>query len=142
MTKQPRAARLHELRARLLQLRAVTAGDLDFLLELAQIVKRLDDAGSDFKVQTNVHFDSGRASLDVVWLGQLAQVSPVKAREVAWILLEAAAVAESEGTLVHYLTSEVGLEEEGIAAVLSALRAARAGGDSSLLLRPLMGKPS
>lgn len=76
------------------------------LLQAAQIVRTLEDANFDFKVQPVLSSD-GVGLLDVVWCGQMAQIGSMRAREIAWILLEAAAHADAEGALMRFLQASV-----------------------------------
>ncbi len=62
------------------------------LQEVHQILTRLSTE-SEFQVTTIVSRVDGKGKLDVVWCGQLVQLTPEAARSTAWVLIEAASVA-------------------------------------------------
>lgn len=111
----------------------LTADEELLLREAEQQTRRLDEAGNDFKVQTLVSHKTGEGKLDVVWMSSLAQVAPVNAREIAWILLEAAAVAEAEAMLMRFLKDKVGLAPEKAAVMLNDFRGYREAEKGSLV---------
>ncbi len=128
MSRQERLTALRE------RLSGIVSADEQLLLqELHQIVVRLESAGDRFEVTSVISHRTSRALLDVVWLGQLAQLEPVKAREVAWMLLEAAAVAEAEAHLFRFMTQAVLLEPDRAAAMLADFRRYRDEDQSSLV---------
>jgi hypothetical protein len=96
--------------------------DRQVLMEVEQILRRLESSGGEFEVTNIVSHRTGKGMLDVAWMGQLAQMTPEKARETAWILLEAAAVAEAEAMLMRFLRERVGLSPEKAAGMLSDFR--------------------
>jgi hypothetical protein len=101
------------------------------LRQLHQMTTRLESANGDFQVVAIVSASTGEAKVDVVWLEQLAQVAPVKAREIAWMLLEAASVAEADAGLMRFMRSEesgVGLSPEAASRMLAELREFRVRG--------------
>ncbi len=97
------------------------ADDYDLLLAVAQICTRLE-SGADFSIANVVSHRDGQGKLDVTWLGMMTQIEPVKAREIAWLLLEGAAIAESESSLIRFLQDRIGLKPEGAAQILQDFR--------------------
>jgi len=57
-----------------------------------------------------------------VWNGQLAQLEPQRAREMAWILLEAASAAEAESALVRFLLADVNAKPDEVMGFVQDLR--------------------
>jgi hypothetical protein len=105
--------------------RTTNAADRELLMELHQIAGRLDSAGRGFQATSLVSHRTGKGRIDVVWLEQVAQLSPEEARSTAWVLVEAAAVAEAEAMLMRFLEERVGLEPERAAMMLRDFRAYR-----------------
>lgn len=91
------------------------------LLKVEQILRRLEQ-GEGFHVANLVSHKDGRPRLDVSWMGMLAQIEPAQGREIAWMLLEAAAVAECEAFLVRFLKQNVGVTPEAAAGMLADFR--------------------
>jgi hypothetical protein len=92
------------------------------VLKAAQQLKRIHDAGHEFSATAVVSQATGAGLADIVWGGYLAQLEPVKAREIAWILLEVAAVAESEAGLMRFLRDRVGVSPEKASIMLNDFR--------------------
>jgi hypothetical protein len=92
------------------------------LLEAAQFQKRNDEAGYEFRIVNIVSQRTGQGMLDVSWGGYQAQLETVKAREIAWMLLEGAAVAESEAAVLRFMKQRVGLDDMRAAQMLHDFR--------------------
>jgi hypothetical protein len=123
--------RLEGFRARLPQ---ITLDESTDLLKAVQIVKRMETgADGGFHVVNLVSHATGEGKLDVTWLGQLAQLDAVKAREIAWILLEAAAVAEAEASFMRFIRDKVGVPIEKAAMMLHDFREYRTADPQSLV---------
>src|SRR5262245_22513396 len=125
--------RIRELRLRLTAAQTISDGDIELLMQLEQITTRLESAGEEFLVTSLVSHRTGHGMLDVVWRGQLVQIETVKAREIGWMLLEGAAVAETESSLVRFLKDKVGLSAEKAAMMLHDFRAHREKNPASLV---------
>lgn len=98
----------------------LTADDKTALAIGAQIL-RLQDTARDFMVANIISHRTGKGMVDVQWLGQQAQLEIVKAREIAWMLLEVAAGAETEAMLVQFFTGQ-GLARDKAIGMLQAFR--------------------
>lgn len=93
------------------------------LLEAAQVMKRLDDTGVEtFRCWTLVSRATGDGKIDVVWHGALNQIDTKTAREIAWMLLQAATDAEAEAILMRFLTVKLQISQQIAAAVLGDFR--------------------
>jgi len=110
------------------------------LREVHQILTRLG-TDRDFQVTSIVSKATGQGMLDVVWCGQLAQLTPEAARSTAWVLIEAASVAEAEASLTRFLKTKIGVTPEAAAAMLSEFRSYR-DEDPQSLAAPQKGAPS
>jgi hypothetical protein len=95
------------------------------LRQAAQIVARVEDAPEGFHVTTLISDRTGGGLLDCTWLGQVAQLTPENARETAWMLMEAASVAETDAMLHRFARNRIGLQPEAVAAMIQDLRAWR-----------------
>lgn len=129
-TDLKRADRTRLLRDRLDRGGHLADGEAQLLDELAQMVARLEAAPHEFAVTSVVSRSTGEGKLDVAWHGMLAQIDPVKAREIAWMLLEAASIAEAEAMLVRFARDKIGISEGQGTALLNDLRAFRAALDN------------
>ena len=92
------------------------------LLKIGQILKRIEDAGGEFSVVNIVSQVTGEGKLDVTWGDVPKQLDPVKAREIAWLLLEGAAIAESEAAVMRFMKDRVGLDATKSAQMLQDFR--------------------
>jgi len=110
------------------------------LREVHQILTRLS-TDNEFQVTTIVSRADGKGRLDVVWCGQLVQMTPEAARSTAWVLIEAASVAEAEASLTRFLRQSVGMTPEAAAAMLADFRNYREA-DPQSLVAPQKGQPS
>lgn len=128
-----RSDRIADLLARLQQRGDLAQRDALLLVEVYQLSKRLEDAAGDFQIAHVLSLGTGRASIDVAWMGNIQQIAPVKAREIAWLLLEAASHAEAEAGLCRFLTDRLGLEELKVGGILNAFREYRATNPESLI---------
>jgi hypothetical protein len=108
------------------------ADDL-LLLKCVQILKRIDEAGGHFQIANIVSQRTGEGKLDVTWGDVPMQLDPVKAREIAWMLLEGASIAESEAAVVRFLKDRVGIDAERAAMVLQDFRRYREQAPASLV---------
>lgn len=104
------------------------------LMKAAQALKRIDDAGDDFKISNVVSFSTGQARLDVVWGGYIAQIEIVKAREMAWMLLEAASIGEGEAGVMRFLMDRFQISHDQAVMVLGDFRHYREQNPSSSLV--------
>jgi hypothetical protein len=93
--------------------------------EVQQVLSRLSGE-KGFSVTALVSNATGEGRLDIVWYGQLGQLSIEEARSTAWWLLEAAAHAESEAQLLRFLQARVGMGPSQAAAMLVHWRDYRA----------------
>lgn len=123
-TMQSRVTRLYELA----QAFRADSPDRLLLLEAAQMIKRNDDAGYEFQIVAIVSQSTGRALCDVSWGGYQAQLDTTKAREIAWMLLEGAAVAESEAAVLRFMKQRVGLDDVHASQMLADYRGYRNAG--------------
>lgn len=112
---------------------SITGDELELLEQLQVMEERREAADRDFIVRSIVSRSTDQPKVDVVWLGELAQVEPVKAREIAWMLLEVAAVAEQDAFLVRWLEAEVGIAKEKASVMLNDFRGYREKEHSSLV---------
>jgi len=69
------------------------------------------------------------------------QLTPEAARSTAWVLIEAASVAEAEASLTRFLRQSVGMTPEAAAAMLADFRGYREA-DPQSLVAPQKGQPS
>lgn len=125
--QRSRAERTKLLRDRLERGGYLHPDEDKLLAELTQMVDRLEKAPHEFAVTSVVSQQTGEGKLDVAWHGQLGQIDPVKAREIAWILLEAASIAEAEAMVVRFAREVVGVSEGQGTAILNDLRRFRSG---------------
>jgi len=109
------------------------------LREAHQILTRLSTERA-FEVTTIVSHETGEGKLDVVWCGQLTQMSPADARATAWVLVEAAAVAEAEAMLSRFLKESLGQSGEAAAVMVREFRRYREADPQSLVQQK--GAPS
>lgn len=118
-----RSERIQDFRRRIAGARQiVTEADDRLLAELAQMASRLETASSDFTIANVVSQKTGEGRLDISWLGTLTQIDVTKAREIGWMFLEAASVAESEAGLMRFLQEEIGITVDKAATLLGAFR--------------------
>lgn len=117
-TKPPRYARLHELADTF----GVDAPERLLLLEAAQFMKRNDEGGYEFMLEAIVSQRTGAGMLAVSWGGYQAQLETVKAREIAWMLLEGASVAEAEAAVMRFMCERVKLDPVRAAQALQDFR--------------------
>jgi hypothetical protein len=110
------------------------------LREVHQILTRLSTEKT-FEVTTIVSRTDGKGKLDIVWCGQLVQLTPEAARSTAWVLIEAASVAEAEASLTRFLKDKVGVTPEAAAGILAEFRVYREA-DPQNLVAPQKGTPS
>jgi hypothetical protein len=123
--------RLQAFRARQAGL---TLQESEDIARAVQICKRVEDgADQGFHVANVVSHRTGEAKLDVTWLGVVTQLEAVKAREIAWMLLEATAVAEAEASLVRFLHEKVEMPIEAAAGMLNEFRGYRKADPQSLV---------
>lgn len=92
--------------------------------EVQQVLSRLSTE-KGFSVTALVSQSTGEARLDIVWYGQLGQLTPADARATAWVLVEGAAVAEAEAALMRFLQERVGMQPPQAAAMVGQFRAYR-----------------
>jgi len=138
MNYTEQVAQLESLIARLHKLRMLEEPDRLALAFARQTAERLAKAErvkgrGELSVTSLVSHASGEGRLDVVWHGAVAQLSPQEARSTAWILIEAASVAEAEAALMRFLKAEVGLPEEKAAIMLAHFREYRDADPQSLV---------
>jgi hypothetical protein len=92
----------------------------------AQVMDRLSKAersgDNELQVSTVVSQSTGQGRLDIVWLGQILQMSPEEARGTAWVLIEASSQAEAEADMSRFLKEHIGLPEKDAAQMLLAFR--------------------
>jgi hypothetical protein len=123
--------RLQAFRARQTGL---TLQESEDIARAVQICKRIEDgADKGFHVANVVSHRTGEGKLDVTWLGEVAQLEAVKAREIAWMILEAAAVAEAEASLVRFLHEKVEMSLESAGSMLNDFREYRKANPQSLV---------
>jgi hypothetical protein len=124
-----------EVMARALVASGHLTEDERYLCEKAlQVLRRLDEGGDgEFHVNTIVSRRTGDGLLDVVWFGQAAQIDVVKAREIAWILLEAASAAQTDEMFVRFAHEKIGVPREAATAMLQDFRDYRAEKPRSLV---------
>jgi hypothetical protein len=103
------------------------------LLKIVQILKRIADAGGEFSIVNIVSQATGEGKLDVTWGDVPKQLDPVKAREIAWMLLEGASIAETEAAVVRFMTERVGLDANKAAMMLQDFRRYREQRPASLV---------
>jgi len=128
MNPKDMPARLKDLIGRLhtSQPRVLTTIDEEVLAQAYQTALRLaTQKGDSLTVTSIVSNRTGEGKLDIVWLGQLAQLSPADARATAWVLIEAASVAEAEAALIRFLKERVELSAEKAAQMLNEFRGYR-----------------
>ena len=77
------------------------------------------------EMETIVSRDTGQAKLNVRIHDQYLQLSPTKAREIAWMLLEGAAIGEADAMLTRFVKERIGLDDGRAAALLADCRAYR-----------------
>lgn len=124
-TNLSRSERLQLLRHRFGEAGHLSEAEERLLAEVAQISARLEAAPQEFSVTSVVSMTTGEARLDVTFHGQVAQVDPVKGREMAWMLLEGASIAEAEAMLVRFSRQKFGITEGQATALLNDLRSFR-----------------
>ena len=94
--------------------------------EVQQILTRMNvPHENELTVTTLVSQRTGEAKLDVVWLGQLTQMSPEAARSTAWVLVEAASVAETEAVFMRFLRDRLEMTPPQAATLIADLRTHR-----------------
>lgn len=99
----------------------------------AQTMKRIHEAPREFRASALVSQATGEGRLDIVWGGFVGQVEPVKAREIAWVLLEAASTAESEAAFMRFVRDRLGVSYENATRMLQDFRGHRDEYSSSLV---------
>lgn len=127
--------RWREFRQKVERAGGVTEDEQLLMFQVEQILARLDLAPNEFSVTTIVSSSTSKGMLDVTFGGQVAQLEPVKAREIAWSLMEAAAVAETEEYAMRFLREELGWGEKA-ARLLLQFRKYRSASQSSLVGNP------
>jgi hypothetical protein len=130
--------RLQALLVRLLRAKLITDDERLTLAQARQTADRLAKAEAtkgrgEMSVTSLVSHATGEGRLDVVWHGVIKQLSPQEARSTAWVLIEAASVAEAEAALMRFLKAEVGLPEEKAAIMLAHFRDYRDADPQSLV---------
>jgi hypothetical protein len=100
----------------------LTKDDKIALQIAAQMLRLQGGSDGEFKVANIISHRTGHGMVDVQWLGQQTQLEIVKAREIAWMLLEVAAGAETEAQLVQFL-QEQGMPQPAAIGMLQAFRA-------------------
>lgn len=117
---ESRAERVRLLLRRLDEDRQVNEDEARLLEQVAQMVERLDAAPHEFAVVSVC--SRGVPKLDVTWHGYLAQVDPVKGREIGWMLLEAASIAEAEAMVIRFALERIGVTEGQAGSLLRDMR--------------------
>jgi hypothetical protein len=102
----------------------LTTNDERLLEQVIVMLTRMEQ-GEGFFVSNIVSRDNDRGKLDVTWMGQLAQMEPAEARAIAWMLLEAASLAEVEASLVRFLKAEIGVDAANASNILHTFRTYR-----------------
>lgn len=116
--------KLRALIARLNKAKVLSDEDQQVLAQAWQHGDRIakQDTEAGFSVSTLVSNRDGTGRIDVCWLGALGQMSVEEARSTAWVLVEAASVAETEAMLMRYLKADIGLDEDKAAHMLNEFR--------------------
>lgn len=110
--------RLAQMRDRLLS--HFTESELADVKRAISVIERVEQ-GQGFSVSTAVSKD-GTGRVDVVWMGMLANVDPVLARQIGNALVESAASAEVESGLIKFMRDEMSLDMQQAGAVLAKFR--------------------
>jgi hypothetical protein len=134
-TPDTRSARRQALIARLDKGGHLSEAERILLLEAQQICTRLEEAPTEFSVTSIVSQRTGEGKVDMTFHGSLAQLATVKAREMAWMLLECASVSEAESMLVRFLREELKVEGPRASQLLSMFRSYREQDPASLLVQ-------
>lgn len=91
------------------------------LQQIESLVRTLDAAGGEPRVTTVINAQ-GHARLNFAFGTHLAQLTPERAREIAWMLIDAAAVAEAEAGFVRFMTERVRFDQTQIGEMLQDVR--------------------
>lgn len=132
-TELSRPARLEQLRKRLEEKGLLSEGEGKLLMQMRQIADRLERGGDEISLVTLVN-TANVGLVDVTWGDLVFQLDAVKAREVAWMLLEAAAIAEAEAMVMRFMEEAIGADAHVGASMLMHFRRYREAGKSSSLL--------
>jgi hypothetical protein len=108
-------------------------------MSACQIAIRQEENPQEFSI-ANIINQQGAAKLDVTWAGQVMQLDPTKAREIAWMLLEGASIGEAEAMMMRFLQGEMGVKPHQAAAVLMAFRRYREADPHSSLVAGTEGQ--
>ena len=130
-----RGDRLKALRDKLDATTALTPTESQLLLTIEAMIRPMDQATGDISLTTLVSQQTGKGLLNLVLDGtKVIQLEPVKAREIAWMLLEAASVAEAEASLLRFIRQKVGIDVERAAYMLQDFRRYREEDPGTLLV--------
>lgn len=97
-----------------------TESELADLKRAIAVIQRIEQ-GQGFSATSAVTKD-GTGRVDVSWMGMLANVDPVLARQIGNALVESAAAAEVESGLIKFMRDEMSLDMQQAGAVLAQFR--------------------
>jgi hypothetical protein len=118
-----RGDRLLALRSRLGNAGQLTPDETRLLVVVEAMVRPMDSATGDLNLTTIVSQETGKGLLNlVIDQTKVLQLEPIKAREIAWMLLEAAAIAEAEAAVLRFMRQKVGLDPNRASYMLQDFR--------------------
>jgi hypothetical protein len=130
-----RGDRLQALRCRLEAHEQLTPADVNLLIMVEAMIRPMDMAETDLSLTTIVSQATGQGRLNlVIDKTRVIQLEPVKAREIAWMLLEASAVAEAEAAVLRFMRQKVGIDADRAAYMLQDFRRYRDEDPGTLLV--------